>query len=106
MSKYAAGIYSTAPADWSQIRWQSLPKIAPKFTVVDSFDGEAAAETFTVVPGKVGETATVVARAGESRICANSTDPAVIAALRQGRVTGRPVRVESGEDGVNRCWFI
>jgi acetyl-CoA C-acetyltransferase len=106
MSKYAAGIYSTAPADWSQSRWQSLPKFASKFEVLDSFDGEAAAETFTIIPGKVGEVATVVARAGECRVCANSTDPAVIAALRQGKVAGRPVRIESGEDGVNRCWFI
>lgn len=106
MSKYAAGVYSTAPADWSQSRWQSLPKIAAKFTVLDSYDGEALAETFTIVPGKEGETATVVARAGEGRVCANSADPAVIAALRQGRVAGRPVRIESGDEGVNRFWFI
>lgn len=106
MSKYAAGIYSTAPADWSQSRWQSLAKIAPKFAVLDSFDGEALTESFTIIPGKVGETGTVVARSGDSRVCANSTDPAVIAALRQGRVAGRPVRIEAGAEGVNRFWFI
>jgi len=106
MSKYAAGVYSTVPADWSQSRWQSLDKIKPKFDVLDSYDGEALAETFTIVPGKTGETATVVARAGDARVCANSTDPGVIAALRSGKVAGRPVRIEEGADGVNAFWLL
>lgn len=106
MSKYAAGIYSTAPADWSQSRWQSLGKIKPKFEVLDAFDGEAAVESFTIVPGKAGETATVVGRAGEARMLANSTDPGVCAQLRQGMMAGRPVRIEEGEGGVNRFWFV
>lgn len=106
MSKYAAGVYSTAPADWSQSRWQSLDKIKPAFTVLDSFDGAAVAESFTIVPGKAGEVATLVARAGEARVCANSTDPGVIAALRGGKVAGRAVNIESGENDVNAFWFI
>jgi acetyl-CoA C-acetyltransferase len=106
MSKYAAGVYSTAPADWSQSRWQSLGKIKPAFTVLDSFDGAAVAESFTIVPGKAGEVATLVARAGDSRVCANSTDPGVIAALRGGKVAGRPVNIESGENGINAFWFV
>lgn len=106
MSKYAAGVYSTAPADWSQSRWQSLGKIKPAFEVRDSFDGEAVAETFTIVPGKAGETATVVARVDQSRVCANSTDPGVIAALRSGKVSGRPVRIEEGANGVNAFWLL
>ena len=106
MSKYAAGIYSTKPADWSQSRWQSLKKIKPKFGVLDAFDGEAVAESFTIQPGKTGETATIVGRAGEARLLANSSDPAICAALRQGKVAGRPIRVEETGDGVNRFWFI
>ena len=106
MSKYAAGVYSTAPADWSQSRWQSLGKIKPAFEVLDSYDGEAAAETFTVIPGKAGETATVVARAGAARVCANTSDPSVIAALRSGKVSGRRARIEAAEDGTNRFWLI
>ena len=106
MSKYAAGIYSTAPADWSQSRWSSLAKIEPAFAVLDELDGEASAETFTIQPGKHGEVATVIARAGEARVCANSPDPGVIAALRTGPVRGRVVRIEAGEAGQNRFWFV
>jgi acetyl-CoA C-acetyltransferase len=106
MSKYAAGVYSTTPADWSQSRWQSLDKIKPKFAVLDAFDGEAAVESFTIVPGKAGETATVVGRVEQTRMLANSTDPAICAQLRQGKAAGRPVRIEEGEGGVNRFWFV
>jgi len=106
MSKYAAGVYSTAPADWSQSRWHSLEKIKPKFDVLDAFDGEAAGESFTIQPGKAGETATLVARAGDARVLANSADPAICAELRAKKVSGRPVRIEEGEGGVNRFWFV
>lgn len=106
MSKYAAGLYSTEPADWSQSRWHSLDKVKPAFAVLDSLDGEALAESFTIQPGKAGETATVVARAGEARVLANSTDPATCAELRKGKVGGRPVRIEEGENGVNAFWFV
>jgi acetyl-CoA C-acetyltransferase len=105
MSKYAAGVYSTAPADWSQSCWQTLEKVKPKFGVLDTFDGEAVAESFTIVPGKTGETATIVGRAGEARVLANSTDPAICAALRQGKVAGRPIRIEEAGEGINRFWF-
>ena len=106
MSKYAAGVYSTAPADWSQSRWHSLDKIKPKFEVLDAFDGEAVAESFTIQPGKAGETATIVGRAGAARVLANSSDPAICAALRQGKVAGRPIRIEDAADGLNRFWFL
>ncbi|HVR91427.1 MAG TPA: acetyl-CoA acetyltransferase [Novosphingobium sp.] len=104
MSKYAAAIYSTTPADWSQSRWRSLPKITPTFSVADDFTGEATLETFTVQPGKTGEVATIVARNGTMRICANSSDAGVIAALRGSPVSGRPVLVEVGE-GTNSFRF-
>lgn len=106
MSKYAAGVYSTAPAEWSTSRWQSLENIKPVFEVRDAYDGEAVAESFTIVPAKHGETATVVARTGQARVLANSSDPAVCAELRSGKVSGRTVRIEEGESGQNRFWFI
>lgn len=106
MSKYAAGVYSTAPADWSASRWQSLPKIAPAFAVLDSHDGESVAESFTIQPGKAGEVATVVGRVDGARVLANSTDPAICAALRSGKVAGRNLRIEAGEGGVNHFWFV
>lgn len=106
MSKYAAGVYSTQPAKWGRGRWKSLPKIKPEFAVLDAHDGEAEAESFTIQPGKAGETATVVARVGSARVLANSADPAICAELRGSKVAGRPVRIEEGEGGVNRFWFI
>ena len=106
MSKYAAGVYSTAAADWSQSRWQSLEKIKPAFEVLDAFDGEAVAETFTIVLGKAGETATLVARVDGARVCANSSDAGICAELRAGPIAGRKARVEEGENGQNRFWFI
>jgi len=106
MSKYAAGIYSTTPAGWNENRWRSLPKIKGEFAVLDAYDGEAVAETFTIQPGKHGETATLVARVGQARVLANSTDPAICAELRSGKVGGRAVRIEEGEGGVNGFWFI
>jgi len=106
MSKYAAGVYSTAPASWQARRWQSLDKIAPAVAVLEVHDGEAVAESFTIQPGKHGETATLVARVGMARVLANSTDPAICAALRSGPVGGRTVRIEQGEGEVNRFWFI
>ena len=106
MSKYAAGVYSTAPADWSASRWQSLEKVKPQWRVLDALDGEAVAETFTIQPGKAGEVATLVARAGDARVLANSADPGVCAQLRTGKVAGRSVRIEDDESGVNRFWFL
>lgn len=105
MSKYAAAVYSTEPADWSESRWRHLDKIAPAYAVLDSHDGEATAETFTIQPGKEGEVATLVARVDASRVLGNSRDPGVIAALRSGPVAGRAVRIESDENGVNAFWF-
>lgn len=106
MSKYAAGVYATTPADWRESRWHALQKIAPAVTVRDAHDGEAGCETFTIQPGQQGETATVVARVEGARVVANSTDPATCAALRAGPVSGRPVRIEAQGDGANRFWFV
>lgn len=106
MSKYAAAVYSTAPADWTKSRWTSLPKIKPGFAVLDSYDGEAAADSFTIQPGKQGEVSTLIARVDGARVCANSTDPGVAKELRSGKVSGRQVRIESGENGVNSFWLL
>ncbi|MFM5916821.1 MAG: acetyl-CoA acetyltransferase, partial [Novosphingobium sp.] len=106
MSKYAAAVYSTQPADWSETRFNVLPKIEPAFEVLGEYDGDAVAETFTIQSGKAGEVSTLVARTGQARICANSTDPGVARELRQGKVRGRPVRIEAAEDGTNRFWLI
>ena len=106
MSKYAAAVYSTLPADWSVSRWTSLPKQEPAFKVLDQFEGEAVIDSFTIQPGKAGEVATIAGRAGDARFCANSSDPAICAQLRSGAAIGRPVRVEEAEPGLNGFWLI
>ena len=106
MSKYAAAVYSTEPADWSASRWTSLPKTAAALRVLDQFDGEAVIDSFTIQPGKAGEVATIAGRSGDARFCANSSDPAICAELRKGNAVGRPVRVEEAEPGLNHFWFI
>lgn len=106
MSKYAAGIYSTRPADWRESRWRSLRGIAPAVEVRDACDGEGIVESFTVQPGKAGEVASVVALVDGRRVCANSADPAVIAQLRRDPFAGRPLRIEAGEGGINAFWLL
>lgn len=106
MNKYAAGIYSTTAADWSVSRWTSLSQIEASVDILEAFDGEALAETFTIQPRRDGEVATIVARSGNARLCANSSDPEVLAQLRAGPMRGRAVRIESSAEGINRFWFI
>jgi acetyl-CoA C-acetyltransferase len=106
MSKYAAAVYSTQPADWSASRWTSLPKRAAAFRVLDAFDGECTVDSFTIQPGKTGEVATIIGRADDARFVANSDDPGICAELRAGPVAGRKARIEEAEKGRHRFWFI
>ena len=106
MSKYAAAVYSTEPAEWSSSRWSSLPKRDAGYRVLDAYDGECEIDSFTIQPGKAGEVATIVGRSGDARFAANSDDPGVCSELRAGRVIGRKARVEEAEKGQNRFWFI
>lgn len=104
MSKYAVGVYSTESADWTESRWHCLTKITPAFLVPEAFSGDAAVETFTIQPTKAGEVATVVARSGTERVCANSTDPAALAQLRGDSWKGRSVQIVPGA-GTNSFVF-
>lgn len=104
MSKYAAGVYSTRPADWQQPRWRSLAKIASAFAVKDQHDGPAVLDSFTIQPTKTGEVATIIARTGSARLCANSSYPAVHARLRTTLVIGSAVTITPG-DGTNSFVF-
>ena len=106
MSKYAAGVYSTDPADWTTSRWRKLGTLPAQYGYANEFTGEAVIDSFTIQPGKGGETGTIVARCGHIRICANSTNPAALASLRSKRAVGRKVRVEYAGEGVNQFWLV
>ncbi len=106
MSKYAAAVYSTDPADWSESRWRKLGNLPAQYGYANEFTGEAVIDSFTIQPGKGGETGTIVARSGHVRICANTTNPAALAGLRNQRGQGRKVRVEYAGEGVNQFWLV
>ena len=87
MSKYATGIYSTDPADWSgEKRFEVLAKAPEGVPPAQEPAGSATLETYTLMSGEAGERAIIVARndAGE-RLCANADlDHAGTAALIRG----------------------
>ena len=106
MSKYAAGVYSTDPADWTTSRWRKLGTLPAQYGFANEFTGEAIIDSFTIQPGKGGETGTIVARCGHLRICANSSNPAALASLRNQRAQGRKARIEYAGEGVNQFWLV
>lgn len=108
MSKYATGIYSRRPADWSgDARFRTLPDQTEKRDVRDSHMGEAVVDTYTIVPGKQGTVAAVVARTGDgARIVANVApgDAETLVVLEEGEPFGRTIAVRS-ENGRNIFTF-
>ncbi|RED16627.1 acetyl-CoA acetyltransferase [Parasphingopyxis lamellibrachiae] len=100
MSKYATGIYAGRPADWTEMkRYRTLDDQPEKCPVVDSHSGSALVETYTIVPGKKGTVAAIVARTDDgARIVANAApdDTDTLAVLQQGEPFGRKVTVREG----------
>ena len=108
MSKYATGIYSRHPADWSGGgRFRTLPDQTEKVEVRDGHSGEAVVDTYTIVPGKRGTVAAVIARTdADARIAANTTpgDAETLGILQEGAPFGRKVSVRA-EGGRNLFTF-
>lgn len=73
MSKYATGIYSTDPADWSLCRFDRLATPEHRVTVASEPPGEAVVESYTINYGKTGAIAIWIGRnpAGE-RVVGNA----------------------------------
>ncbi len=109
MSKYATGIYSCRPADWSGGgRWTSLPPTGKSVQVVDSYDGPAIVESYTIVPGKRLTLGAVVARTPDGwRLAANvaADDGLTMAMLEAGEPFGRGISVTSDAAGRNHFVF-
>ena len=105
MSKYATGIYSRQPADWAEReRFYKLAEQTEKCTVSDTYTGDATVETYTIVPGKKGVVAAIVARAeDDARIVANVApdDSQTLGVLEEGEPFGRHVSVRADESGRN-----
>ncbi len=109
MSKYATGIYSRRAADWTSAqRYQTLTDQPEKCAVADSFAGDAVVETYTIMPGKKGTVAAVVARTDDgTRIAANvaADDAETLAILQEGEPFGRKIAVCEAKDSRNIFTF-
>jgi acetyl-CoA C-acetyltransferase len=103
MSKYATGIYSTEPADWSSNdRFAVLHKATDKVPLAKGPVDVATVETYTINHGPKGAEAIFIGRseAGE-RVVGNAdlTDPATALAFESGEPFGRRLALVQDERG-------
>jgi acetyl-CoA C-acetyltransferase len=103
MSKYATGIYSVAPADWSaNDRFALLPKASDKVPVAREPVEAAMVETYTINRGPKGAEAIFIGRsdAGE-RVVGNAdlSDAATAEAFESGEPFGRRLSLMQDERG-------
>ncbi len=103
MSKYATGIYSTAPADWSaNDRFAMLPKATDKVPLAKGPVESAVVETYTINRGPKGAEAIFIGRsdAGE-RVVGNAdlSEPATAEAFESGEPFGKRLTLTQDERG-------
>lgn len=103
MSKYATGIYSTEPADWSGgDRFAKLPMASEKVPFASAPSGEASVESYTINRSPKGDQAIFLGRneRGE-RVCGNAdmSDPATAAAFESGEPFGARLTLTQDERG-------
>jgi acetyl-CoA C-acetyltransferase len=105
MSKYATGIYSTEPANWSDNdRFAKLPMANDAVPRSDAPFGNATVESYTINHSKSGSDAVFVGRnaAGE-RVCGNADlgDETTRALFESGEPFGAKLSVIQDERGRN-----
>jgi acetyl-CoA C-acetyltransferase len=103
MSKYATGIYSTEPADWSEgDRFAVLPKATDKVPLAKAPVDSAVVETYTINRGPKGAEAVFIGRsdAGE-RVVGNAdlSDAATAGAFESGEPFGLRLALTQDERG-------
>jgi acetyl-CoA C-acetyltransferase len=103
MGKYAAGIYGTQRANWQnkQRLWR-LPTDANVVPVVDSAEGMATIETYTMIPNAKGARAPLVLRTPHgARLAAlaDLTHGPTAALIDGGMPFGAPVTISTDERG-------
>ena len=105
MSKYATGIYSTEPADWSaNDRFEKLPMADNGVPCSDAPFDSATVESYTINFSKTGSDAVFIGRnADGERVCGNAdlTDEATRAAFEGGEPFGAKLSVIGDERGRN-----
>lgn len=104
MSKYATGIYSAEPADWSAERVAALPKASNGVARSnDPFD-QATVESYTINHSKTGSDAVWIGRnADGARVVGNAdlSDEATRAAFESGQPFGAKLSVTRDDRGRN-----
>lgn len=107
MSKYATGIYSAKPADWSTYaRSRKLGAARKAIEVRASYEGPALLGSNTVAPKKNGTLGAAVMRTpdgGRALAIAATDDRETLGALAQGDVFGLPVSVSRLDERRNVC---
>ena len=103
MSKYATGIYSTEPADWSgNDRFAVLPKVTDKVPLSKGPVDAAVVETYTINRGPKGAEAIFIGKsdAGE-RVVGNAdlSDPATAEAFESGEPFGQRLTLTQDDRG-------
>ena len=106
MSKFSTGIYSTEPADWSDVsaRVRKLEKATNAQAVCAGDFDEVVVETYTIERGKKGDRAIFIGRTPEGeRVAGNAdlTDEATRAVFEGGEPFGDRLRVIRDEKGRN-----
>ncbi len=103
MSKYATGIYSTQPADWSaHDRFAVLPKATDKVPLAKGPVDSAVVETYTINRGPKGAEAVFIGRTDAGcRVVGNTdlTDPATAEAFESGEPFGKRLKLTQDERG-------
>lgn len=108
MSKYSAGVYSTASADWEPDRGKALQgdiAALPKVPVTRTAEGLGTIETYSVRYDWPVTTGVIIGRldVDGSRFMALAEDDDLVALMTGGDPLGAAITVTSTEDGVNRA---
>ncbi len=105
MSKYATGVYSTEPADWSSNdRFEKLPMADDAVPRGEGAFDSATVETYTINHTKKGSDAVWLGRnANGERVSGNAdlSDPATAEAFESGQPFGAKFSVTQDERGRN-----
>ena len=105
MSKYATGIYSTEPADWSaNDRFEKLPMADNGVPCSDAPFDSATVESYTINYSKTGSDAVFIGRnSAGARVCGNAdlADEATRTAFEGGEPFGAKLTVTQDERGRN-----
>ncbi|OXE37370.1 MAG: acetyl-CoA acetyltransferase [Phenylobacterium zucineum] len=108
LSKYATGIYSTVPADWSQpeLRRGKVADAPVPGLEIDAASGAGQVETYTILPQRDGDVVVVIGRLNDNHrrfaALAEVDDLATLADSKSRDPLGRMITVRTDDQGLNR----